>query len=96
MQSLRGSQFLPDLRVRKYETLDRIRDGLMHAPTMIIWGLNDPSAPVTLGYQLFEHIANAIPHTRFHVFNRSGHYVYREHPREFNNVVLNFIASTTA
>jgi 2-hydroxy-6-oxo-6-(2'-carboxyphenyl)-hexa-2,4-dienoate hydrolase len=86
------SQFLPDVQKRKYETLDMIRAGRLQAPTLVLWGLNDPSAPVVLGHELFQHVARAVPKSQFHVFNRAGHYVFREHAAEFNRVIANFLA----
>lgn len=91
MEGVRRRQFIPDVQRQKYDTLDLIREGRLKAPTLIVWGLNDPSAPVILGYQLFQHVALAVPRTQLHVFNRSGHYVYREHPRGFERVLIDFI-----
>lgn len=90
-ERLLDTLFLPDMRTRKYETLDKIRDGCLKAPTLIVWGLNDISAPVILGYQLFEHISMAASRTQFHVFNQAGHYVFREHAREMNRLVVGFL-----
>jgi pimeloyl-ACP methyl ester carboxylesterase len=91
IEHLMGSQFHGDVRKRKYETLDMIRDGKLKAPTLLVWGLNDPSAPIVLGYELFHHIARAVPRTQLHVFNQAGHYVFREHAAEVNRVVTEFI-----
>jgi 2-hydroxy-6-oxonona-2,4-dienedioate hydrolase len=90
-ERLLDCQFLPDMRKRKYETLDKIRDGALKAPTLILWGLNDLSAPVILGYQLFEHISMVVSRTQFHVFNQASHYVFREHAREVNRLVVDFV-----
>lgn len=88
---LMNSQFQPDVRKRKYETLDMIRDGRLKAPTLVIWGLNDPSAPIILGYELFQHVARAVPKAHLHVFNCAGHYVFREHALEVNQVITDFV-----
>ncbi len=32
-----------------------------------------------------------VPNSQMHIFNQSGHYVFREHPQEFNAVVGSFI-----
>lgn len=84
-------QFRLDVHKVKYETLDAIRDRSLDIPVLVIWGLNDNSAPVALGYELFHHIAQAVPRTRLTVFNRAGHYVYREHPREVSRAILDVI-----
>jgi 2-hydroxy-6-oxonona-2,4-dienedioate hydrolase len=91
IDSLLQRQFLSDARKQKYETLDMIRDGRLKAPTLVFWGLNDPSAPVVLGYQLFQHLAMAVPRSRLHVFNRAGHYVFREHYAEMDRLVVEFV-----
>lgn len=90
MEELLTRQFLPDVRKLKYETLDLIRDGRLQAPTLVVWGLNDRSAPVAIGYQLFQHICLGAARSEMHVFNRAGHYVFREHYREFDRLVLQF------
>ena len=90
MEELLTRQFLPDVRKLKHETLDMIRDGRLRAPTLVLWGLNDPSAPVAIGYQLFQHISSAVAKARLHVFNHAGHYVFREHYRELDRVIVDF------
>ena len=84
-------QFRADVQIVKYETLDAIRAGRLKAPTLVVWGLNDPSAPVALGYELFQHIALALPQTQLHVFNQAGHYVYREHAAQLNQLIVDFV-----
>jgi 2-hydroxy-6-oxo-6-(2'-carboxyphenyl)-hexa-2,4-dienoate hydrolase len=91
MAAVLTTQFLPDVRKVKYETLDMIRDGRLRAPTLVLWGLNDRSAPVVIGHQLFEHIANAVPRSEMHVFNHAGHYVFRERHLELDEVVTQFV-----
>ena len=94
-ERLLDSRFLPDMRKKKYETLDKIRDGGLKAPTLIIWGLNDMSAPVILGYELFQHISMVVGRTQLHVFNQAGHYVFREHAREVNRLVVEFLEDSS-
>lgn len=81
-------QFRADVRKVKNETLDAIRDRSLDIPVLVIWGLNDPSAPVALGYDLFQHIAMSVPRSRLMVFNQAGHYVYREHARQVSRAIL--------
>jgi 2-hydroxy-6-oxo-6-(2'-carboxyphenyl)-hexa-2,4-dienoate hydrolase len=94
MEDLLTRQFLPDVRNVKYETLDMIREGRLRAPTLVIWGLNDQSAPIVIGHQLFQHISLAVPKSQFHVFNHAGHYVFREHYRELDRLVVDFVADS--
>lgn len=91
MTHLSGAVFLPDARKKKYETLDLIKAGHLKAPTLMVWGLNDPSAPVKLGMDLLRLIGSVVDRTRFHVINHAGHYVFREHPREFHRLIMDFV-----
>jgi pimeloyl-ACP methyl ester carboxylesterase len=94
MVRLLKTQFLPDVRQRKYETLDMIRDGRLGVPTLVVWGLNDPSAPIVLGYRLFELLGLSVPRAELHVFNHSGHYPFREHADEFDRLLVDFVDAT--
>lgn len=85
------TQFNADLRNRKYETLDLIKAGRLKAPTLMIWGANDPSAPLKIGLDLFQLICSALPRAQLHVFNQAGHYAFMEHPREMNQLIANFV-----
>ena len=33
--------------------------------------------------------------SQMHIFNRSGHYPFREHPEQFNAVIKSFIAANS-
>jgi len=72
------------LAKQKAETLEQLRSNGIGKPTLLIWSRNDPTATIDLGYKLYDLIASQEPRTQLHVFNRSGHFTYREHPKEFN------------
>lgn len=88
--NLRG-QFEADLSKLKNETIDAIKAGNLRTPTLIIWGYNDPSAPVQLAMGLFDILAQSDTEVQVHVFNRAGHYVFREQSEAFNTLVTAFI-----
>ncbi len=90
MEQLLSAQFLPDVKKRRQDTLELIKAGCLKAPTLIVWGFNDPSAPLKLGFDLLQIIAPAVARTQFHVFNHAGHYLFREHPLELNRLIANF------
>ena len=92
MRTLGPSQFIPDVRKQRDETLVKISQGRLKAPTLIVWGFNDPSAPVKLGMDLLHIVAPVVEHTQFHVFNRAGHYAFREHAAEVNRLITRFVA----
>ena len=83
--------YLERHRVQREETLQWIREGRLTMPTLLIWGFNDPSAIISGGYQLFEIVADHASRAELHVFNRAGHYSYREHPADFVKVVTSFV-----
>ena len=88
--NLRG-QFEADLSRVKKETLEAIKAGHLKTPTLIIWGYNDPSAPVQLAMSLFEIMSQSNMDAHLHILNRAGHYVFREQAQAFNNLVTAFI-----
>jgi pimeloyl-ACP methyl ester carboxylesterase len=79
--------FIYDL---KYETLDLIAAGRLRAPTLIIWGFNDVSAPYKLGVKLVDIVAPQVKPTRFYVLNEAGHEPYVEHPGEVVRLMIDF------
>ena len=88
---LRTTRFLPHLARQKDETLGLIRDRGFGMPTLLAWSYNDPTATIDQGHALFDLIARATPDARMYTFNRAGHFSYREHPVEFNDMLRGFI-----
>jgi 2-hydroxy-6-oxonona-2,4-dienedioate hydrolase len=93
MEHFLDALFLPSMREKKYETLELIKAARLKAPTLIIWGLNDPSSPIKLGMDLLYVIGSVAARTEFHAFNHAGHYVFREHARQVNQLIVNFVKS---
>jgi 2-hydroxy-6-oxonona-2,4-dienedioate hydrolase len=88
---LRITRFLPHLARQKDETLGWIRDRGLGKPSLLIWGYNDPTATLDQGHALFDLIARATPDSRMQIFNCAGHFTYREHPAEFDDLLRTFI-----
>jgi pimeloyl-ACP methyl ester carboxylesterase len=88
---LRITRFLPHLARQKDETLGWIRDRGLGKPTLLVWGYNDPTATIDQGRALFDLITRATPDSRMQIFNRAGHFTYREHPAEFDELLRSFI-----
>jgi 2-hydroxy-6-oxonona-2,4-dienedioate hydrolase len=86
------SPFLDHLTRQKANTFELIRARGMQKPTLVIWSFNDPTAVLERGQALFQMIAHKEPRSQMHVLNKSGHFIYREHPREFNAVLQSWIA----
>ena len=57
MDRLDSTQFLPFLAMQKDQTLNWILRGHLKTPTLLIWGYNDLTAPISTGHALFELIA---------------------------------------
>ena len=88
---LRVTRFLPHLARQKDETLGIIRDRGFGMPTLLAWSYNDPTATIDQGYALFDLITRSTPDSRMYIYNRAGHFSYREHPAEFNEMLRSFI-----
>lgn len=82
-----NSPFSSHLSKQKSETLALIRDRGMRKPTLVNWSFNDPTATIEQGHELFKLIAQGESRSQMHIFNESGHFTYREHPKEFNDVL---------
>lgn len=72
------------------EILRFIRGNLANitAPTMVIWGTQDRSLPVSHA----DVAKDSIPNAKIHVFDSCGHMPQIEYPEEFNSLVLAFLA----
>jgi pimeloyl-ACP methyl ester carboxylesterase len=60
-------------------------------PTMIMWGEHDPLIPVAHAYSAHERM----PGSRLDIFPNAGHFPYRNDPRRFVEVLVDFIESTS-
>jgi pimeloyl-ACP methyl ester carboxylesterase len=58
-------------------------------PTLIIWGKQDAIVPVAHAHIAVKKIFNA----RLHVFDQCGHWAQFEYPREFNQLVAEFLTA---
>ena len=64
------------------------RHGDISAPTMILWGMDDPWQKAEDGQQLAQEIPNAI----FKQIDGASHWVQQDAPAEFTAAVLEFLA----
>jgi pimeloyl-ACP methyl ester carboxylesterase len=59
------------------------------APTLLVWGMNDPlSSPANA-----DKLNGAIKNSRKVIFEKAGHYPFLEHAEKFNQLVLDFLKS---
>lgn len=60
-------------------------------PTLVVWGLNDPIAPVANAEYLMELLTPRQRDTELRIFNSAGYYPFREHAATFSRTVLSFV-----
>lgn len=87
---VRHSQWLPSVNRVRDDTVRQIDADGIPVPTLVLWAINDLSAPLPLGQRLFERIAVKTAHAEMHILNGGGHYSYREQPAAFNRAVKSF------
>jgi pimeloyl-ACP methyl ester carboxylesterase len=59
------------------------------APTLLVWGMNDPLSPVANADKLNA----ALKNSRKVLIDKAGHYPFLEHSDKFNQIVLEFLKS---
>jgi len=85
------TQYLPMLSIDREAMFALLERRSIGRPTMLVWGFNDPTAPLAQGYDLYDLIARHQFRCQMHILNQAGHFCYRERPEEFNRVLTNFI-----
>lgn len=63
------------------------RLGEIQAPTLIVWGAQDQTIPVSHAYTAQQ----LIPNARLHIFQGCGHLTQMEVPEDFNRLVIDFL-----
>ena len=84
--------FLEDLENKQAQTHSWIKAGKLKVPTLVIWSIYDPSAIWNpIGINCLNLILPNVENSSMYIFNKSGHYAFREQPEEFNSVINSFI-----
>jgi pimeloyl-ACP methyl ester carboxylesterase len=60
-------------------------------PTLIVWGSDDQVIPVSHAHMLH----SAMPGSQLEIFDRSGHFPFRDDPDRFVDLFLAFVAANT-
>ena len=92
-EGLMNRQFLPTLGRHKAECHRWILERGMPCPTLVCWGLNDPTAVVDNGRLLIEMFMAGQSKTEVHAFGQAGHFVFRDHPAAFSRMLDGFISA---
>ena len=93
MEEIESTVWMRSLQPKRREVIRRIEDEGFRMPTLVIWALNDKSAPYPKGLQLFERVAFRTQNAELHVINEASHQVYREQPDKFNRALQDFLQS---
>jgi pimeloyl-ACP methyl ester carboxylesterase len=89
-----------DFPAFKQKMLDKIRDeGVLQMPVLFVagkndvldWGVNDATAKLRGEMALFDVVAAKNTKVQMIVIANGGHFMYREHPEEFNTYLETFI-----
>lgn len=92
MQSgLKETLFAPNVASMKEQLLAWIARGGFARPVQVLWGANDRTAPLDRGVELFRMIAAHERRAGLCILNEAGHHPYREHPEQFNELMVRFM-----
>ncbi|MFZ3216015.1 MAG: alpha/beta hydrolase [Candidatus Acidiferrales bacterium] len=82
------------------EMLERIKmEGVLQMPVLMVagkddvldWSETDATAQLKGELALFDVIATKNTKVQMFIFNNAGHFMYREHPQEFNDLLVTWI-----
>lgn len=90
-EGLKAAMFVPRLQVLKREILERLAESGTGRPVQIVWGVNDKTATVDRAVALYDLIAAREKHASLTLVNDAGHHPFREHPDQFNEIMLRFL-----
>ncbi|MBN1888142.1 MAG: alpha/beta fold hydrolase [Thermoflexales bacterium] len=90
---LATARALVDLSGVRDDVVRPVLDNLAHitAPTLIVWGRQDPSLPVAHA----DVAAKRMPNAHLHVFDACRHFTQLEHPQAFNALLGEFLAGAS-
>jgi pimeloyl-ACP methyl ester carboxylesterase len=85
-----------DIRSELLISKDRLfaygRDDSYGTPITLVWGSHDPLSSVERGVELMNLLATTHAELSFHLVNRCGHFVFREHPAQTAELLLPFLS----
>lgn len=92
---LADAVFFPSLNLARKQCLEVIDERGLPCRTLIVWSGADRAAPVReIGYPLYDRVRVSTKDAHLHVFNRAGHYTYREYPTQFDTLLRAFFSSS--
>lgn len=89
-------RFHAELAALTTRARERIAAGDLDVPVLVAWGYDDPSARIDdAGKKSMDLFLGHLPDAEMHVFNRAGHYCFRERPDEFAAVLRAFLTAVS-
>lgn len=85
------AHWIPSLAAAREDLQRKFRETGIPVPTLLIWGVNDRSAPVASGHLLFNMITEKTKNSSMHLLNNAGHQVFRDQRKLFAATVGSFI-----
>ena len=80
----------------KADLLGWYRSGRGSQPSLVFWGIGDPSVGLQDGLDCFEVLQHGSAPARMHILAEAGHHCFAEYPIEFNETIRSFISTTRA
>ncbi|MCW5770302.1 MAG: alpha/beta hydrolase [Rhodospirillaceae bacterium] len=88
---LLDTMFLPRLRADRDRLHARLAQAALGCPVMLVWGFDDPVAPMAQAYAAFDLLARHELRCELRVMNGAGHFPHREQPAAFHRLLANFV-----
>ena len=90
MAKARMSPAHPKFRGLIDQAIQDIEAGKLEVPSLLVWGYDDRVTAYESALEFFS-ILNASPtESAFRAFNNAGHYVFYDHPEQFNQAIIDF------
>lgn len=87
-----SEEMFSEFEVLKTDALKWFIGGGHRKPTLIIWGVGDPTTRSFDALDLFDVMQPHVDMLRLHMINRAGHWPHREYPLEVADEIRDFIA----
>lgn len=86
-------RFKEQLLERIEDLKEEVESDRLQAPTLVLWGFNDPSATIERCLEpAIDLFLENVPDSELHIFNQAGHYCFREQPEAFADTLIGFIS----
>ena len=85
------TKFLPGLQIDKEEMYRILLARGIQRPVLHVWSCNDPTVSHEQAGGLYRILAEKERRARWQIFDRAGHFSFREHPKRFNEVLKSFV-----